>query len=243
MEDRLPPRAWLKAEGPPGDRRPFLSEQVHAYVDGLNLYYRALKPHAGLRWLDLAAFLGHFLLPQEELARVHYYTAPVSGLKDAGAPIRQQAYIRALRSLECVEVHYGNFMRKQLCRPLVHRIPLIHPPPDDDQYVLVHSSEEKGSDVNLAAHLIRDAFQAKWHSALVVSADTDLVEPIRIVTRELGKVVGVIHPGIAQQVPPKLREVASFVRHVTQAELRQSQFPDVVETGRGKRIRRPERWV
>ena len=57
-----------------------------------------------------------------------------------------------------------------------------------------HTMEEKGSDVNLAAHLLNDAWQDLFESAVVVSNDTDLVVPIRMVTEELKRPVLVICP-------------------------------------------------
>lgn len=38
-----------------------------------------------------------------------------------------------------------------------------------------HNMEEKGSDVNLAAHLVKDAWRGLFESAVVISNDTDLV--------------------------------------------------------------------
>jgi hypothetical protein len=49
--------------------------------------------------------------------------------------------------------------------------------------------EEKGSDVSLASHLIHDAWAGRFKAGAVLSNDTDLVEPIRIVTQELKKPV------------------------------------------------------
>ena len=43
----------------------------------------------------------------------------------------------------------------------------------------VWKTEEKGSDVNLGAHLVRDAFLKKFDIAAVLTNDTDLAEPIR----------------------------------------------------------------
>ena len=53
--------------------------------------------------------------------------------------------------------------------------------------VLVFKVEEKGSDVNLASHLLFDAFRGAFDAAAVLSNDSDLVEPIRIVTKELSR--------------------------------------------------------
>jgi uncharacterized LabA/DUF88 family protein len=217
--------------------------RVIAYIDGFNLYYRALKPNPHLKWLNLEEFARRFLRPGDALVRVNYYTAPVSGLQDPAAPQRQQAYLRALKTLPCVEIHHGSFMRKEICRPLVHPIPLVRPLSPDGQFVLVKSTEEKGSDVNLAAHLLRDAFTNATDVGLVVSADTDLIEPIRIVTSELGKPVGLVNPSLGRPAPPKLASVCSFLRHVDAADLKSSQFPDRLLSRSGRPIARPVSWA
>ena len=51
----------------------------------------------------------------------------------------------------------------------------------------VHTMEEKGSDVNLAVHLLNDAWRGLFDAAVVISNDTDLVTPIRMVTMERKK--------------------------------------------------------
>ncbi len=48
-------------------------------------------------------------------------------------------------------------------------------------------SEEKGSDVNLGAHLVRDAFTDAFDVAVILTNDSDLVEPVRIAVQEAGK--------------------------------------------------------
>ena len=47
-------------------------------------------------------------------------------------------------------------------------------------------TEEKCSDVNLATYLLADAFRADAGTFVVVSNDSDLMEPIRLVSQELG---------------------------------------------------------
>ena len=90
-----------------------------------------------------------------------------------------------------------------------------------------HTMEEKGSDVNLAAHLLNDAWKDLFEAAVVISNDTDLVLPIRIVTQERRKPVFVVCPG-RWQIAPQLREVASHVRHVRPGILRRAQLPDTL---------------
>jgi uncharacterized LabA/DUF88 family protein len=217
--------------------------RVIAYIDGFNLYYRALKGNPSLKWLNLTAFTEKFLSQDDTLKRVNYYTACVSGERDIDAPRRQNAYFRALKTLPNLTIHYGTFLKKCQCRPLVHEIPLVHPKSPNGQFVLIKSCEEKGSDVNLASHLLRDAFSGYFDAAVVVSADTDLIEPIRIVTAEVRKPVGLIHPDLHRPVSKSLAQVASFVRHVSRSSLLNSQFEQSISPSNGKLIVRPKTWV
>ena len=90
-----------------------------------------------------------------------------------------------------------------------------------------HTMEEKGSDVNLAAHLLNDAWKDLFEAAVVISNDTDLVVAIRMVTEERKRPVFVACPG-RWQVAPQLREVASHVRHIRPGMLRAAQFPNTL---------------
>ena len=101
-----------------------------------------------------------------------------------------------------------------------------------------HAMEEKGSDVNLAVHLLNDAWKGLFDVAAVISNDTDLVTPIRMVTAERGKPVFIVCPS-RWQVPPKLRQAASHVRHIRTAQLKAAQFPDSLA---GSGIAKPAGW-
>ena len=90
-----------------------------------------------------------------------------------------------------------------------------------------HTMQEKGSDVNLAAHLLNDAWKDLFEAAVVISNDTDLVVPISMVTEERKRPVFVVCPG-RWQVAPQLRQAASHVRHIRQPMLRAAQFPDTL---------------
>ena len=48
--------------------------------------------------------------------------------------------------------------------------------------------------MNLATHLLHDAHRGRFEVAVIVSNDSDLLEPIKIVREELGKKVGVLNP-------------------------------------------------
>ncbi len=100
-----------------------------------------------------------------------------------------RAYLGALQSVPEIAIHYGNFLSTEKWAGIVHppktKPPVPFTPPFPD-VIKVWKTEEKGSDVNLGCHLVRDAFQGSYDAAAVLSNDTDLVEPIRIVTQELG---------------------------------------------------------
>ena len=102
----------------------------------------------------------------------------------------------------------------------------------------VHTMEEKGSDVNLASHLLNDAWKNAFDDAVVISNDTDLVTPIRMVSVERRKPVTVICPG-KWQISPPLAAVATHVRHIRKAMLAASQFPNPIP---GTTIRKPLSW-
>lgn len=158
------------------------------YVDGFNLYYRALKgtPH---KWIDLRALAVSLLDPENDIQLVRYFTARVSGRSDPDEPRRQQLYLNALKTLPGVTLHYGRFLTKTKRRPLVAEGGGI------SAFVNVHDTEGKGSDVNLASHLLNDGWQGRYDVAVVVSQDTDLEEPIRMVREQIGKPVGLIWCG------------------------------------------------
>ena len=207
--------------------------RTYIYVDGFNLYNRALK-NTNHKWLDLRALCFHLLSPANQILAIKYYTARVSGDRDPDQPRRQQLYFNALETLPEVSIYYGKFLPKTIRRPLVTPIPGL------PRFVEVHTVEEKGSDVNLASHLVRDGFKNLFDVAVVLSKDTDLVEPMRIVRHELGKAIGMICPD--NDAPKPLREVSSFVRHITPSRLSASQFPNPVIAPDGQRIQKPATW-
>jgi uncharacterized LabA/DUF88 family protein len=208
--------------------------RTNIYVDGFNLYYRALKdtPH---KWLDLKALFQSVLRPANTIRRIRYFTADISGKRDPGAQVRQQAYLRAIKRTPEVSVHKGRFLASTKWARIASPPPTFIKP--DPVTVMIEKTEEKGSDVNLASFLLLDAFRDDYDVAVVVSNDTDLVEPIRMAKVELGKVVGLMCP--AKSPARSLTAIASFCRFLTPARLGAAQFPDRIP---GTSIRKPAVW-
>ena len=100
---------------------------------------------------------------------------------------------------------FGNFLVTKkfagLIQPPDFRPPFVLPPGAAPQVAHVWKTEEKGSDVNLGAHLVRDAALRVFDEAAVLTNDTDLVEPIRIVMQEFGLPVTLLTPSDKHQRP------------------------------------------
>jgi len=148
---------------------------TNVYIDGFNLYYGCIR-RTPFKWLNLAKLCSQLLPSGYKIHRIRYFTARVSGTpNNPDAPTRQQIYLRALRTLPNISISYGRFLTTKTM------MPLADPPPSGPKFVRVIKTEEKGSDVNLASHLLLDAFRNDASAAFVVSNDSDLLEPIRIV--------------------------------------------------------------
>lgn len=203
------------------------------YVDGFNLYYRALK-RSPYKWLNLEAMCRHLLKSSHELTSIKYFTARVSARPhDPNQPVRQDIYLRALRTLPCVSIIFGSFLTSN------KHMRLAHPPARGPFYAEVIKAEEKGSDVNLATHLIHDAHLKLFDVAVVVTNDSDLCEPIRIVRESLGLPVGIFYPD--SHLSRQLQQYASFVRPIRKGVLAQSQFPDHLTDHTGI-FHKPSSW-
>ncbi len=206
--------------------------KANVYVDAFNLYYGAIKG-TPYRWLDLRA-LAEKLLPAHDVNRIRYFTARIqSRPDDPQAAQRQQTYIRALETIPGLTVHYGRFLSKAV------RMPLSQPPAAGPRAVEVLKTEEKGSDVNLATHLLVDAFDGDYELALIVSNDSDLVEPIRVVRERFKVAVGIVNPH--KNTSHALSQAATFYRQLRTGVLQASLLPDPVVDARGA-ITKPAPW-
>jgi hypothetical protein len=108
------------------------------------------------------------------------------------------------------------------------------------RFAKVVRTEEKGSDVNIAAHLVNDAHKRAFDVAVLVTNDSDHLEPIRLVRRELSLPVGILNPHGQTPSQALLREV-SFMKQSRQGVLGASQFPEVMQDSKG-RFHKPDAW-
>ena len=202
------------------------------YVDGFNFYYGTVRG-TPWKWLDPVALFQKVLGPQNTLIKIKYFTARVKpSTRDPHVNVRQDVYLRALQAYcPLVELHFGHFLR--------HRIAMEHanPPPNS---VYVWKNEEKGSDVNLALHVLNDAWQNAYDCAVIASNDSDLAEALRLVKVQNHKLIGLVTPGAPARIPSQqLRQYADFVKPIRTQMLQSSQLPDPIPT---TTIRKPPSW-
>ena len=207
---------------------------TNVYIDGFNLYYGCLKgtPH---KWLDLEAFCAR-LLPKDDVQRIRYFTARVTPRPDdPDVDKRQRAYLRALGTLPKVSVHLGHFLSYPT------RMALANPPAGGPKTVEVIKTEEKGSDVNLASHLLLDVFTRDCDVAVVISNDGDLKEPLMMARYRLGCTVGIVNPHSKGNPSKALAGCAAFYKSVRPSTLAASQFPTSLSDSRGA-LHKPPTW-
>ena len=107
-------------------------------------------------------------------------------------------------------------------------------------YLRALATMPKGSDVNLATYLLADAFRQDCEAAVVITNDSDLAEPIRLVRHELGLPVGIVNPGDPRKRSRALLDV-TFFKQLRPSILPSCQLPATL-TDRHSTIRKPDRW-
>ena len=198
-----------------------------AYIDGLNLYYGALKDRPALKWLNPMAMIEQ-LFPQVGIKLIRYFSAlTIRTLFDPDAPARQAVYLRALRTIPSLTIHEG---RMAVRTKTGVALPKSTPP----QIETIEVFEEKRTDVNIASYLLLDAFEGRYDTAIVVSNDSDLTTPIAMAVNQLSKTVVVVNPYAAERQSRELRAAATrSLRTINPTVLRDSQFPDTLADAQG----------
>ena len=207
----------------------FNMKKTIIYIDGFNLYYR-LKS-TPYKWLNIQKF-SHFCLDlkQNQIIKIKYFTALVK--EQAGDPsntIRQGIYLRALNTISNLETIFGQFKKRQVKGVLCEsedRKQL------NKNIVKIKKWEEKKSDVNIATHLVADAYQNKYDCAVLISNDTDLTPPLLHIKHKLKKLVIVISP--YKEINAELKKSAHFYKSVSTKTLEKSQFPEKMIDAKGE---------
>jgi uncharacterized LabA/DUF88 family protein len=100
---------------------------------------------------------------------------------------------------------------------------------------------EKMTDVNIAVEILKDAYQDRFDVALLISADSDLVPPIKAVGElfPTKRVVVACPPG---RYSVSLASSASSSFVIGRGKIAKSVFPEEVRKADGYILRRPDLW-
>lgn len=233
------------------------------YIDGFNLFYGALKG-SEYKWLDLRK-LCEIVLPKDfKINQIKYFTANVKERSNnPGALDRQSTYLRALDAYDqnC-QIIKGHFtVHAKLCSLVTpggeladnditskggyisHNNERIFKEWDswaDDPGPAVHviNTEEKGTDVQLAVHIVNDAWKDTYDCCALISNDSDLAEALNVVRSELKKKVVLISTW--KQTPAfRLQDHADILRKARSAAFANSQLPNPIPN---TKIYKPQDW-
>lgn len=104
-----------------------------------------------------------------------------------------------------------------------------------------YDTNEKRTDVNIATHMLVDAFQDTFDTAILISADSDLTLPLKEITRLFPtKYVKVAFPPMRSSFD--LQSAVQTTFQIYETKIRNSQFPNQIILASGYTIVRPRSW-
>jgi hypothetical protein len=142
--------------------------RVIVYVDGFNFYY-GLKSSVRWKkyyWLDIVKLFESFMRPNQELVAVKYFSARTNDLEQSR---RQNAFFQANQENPKFHLVLGKYLKKSITCFNCGNI--------------IHTHEEKETDVRIATQIVADAYEKNCDVAIVVSADSDMIPAIEIATQ------------------------------------------------------------
>lgn len=246
-----------------------LRMRIGVYIDGYNLYYGARgicgRSTPGWRWLDLRAMVADVIAERSTwddvaIENVTYCTARISGAGNPEGQREQDVYLRALTcSNSATRISYGTYVARVATAPLARKGPNGRPAlvePDwpimirDDSgrdvpgatfMASIARREEKGSDVNVASHLLIDVLTNAIDAAVVISNDSDLAYPVQVARQHVA--VGLVNPTKGVRAGRLAGDPAEGAGNhwwyrLDASDLTEHQLPAVVSP----RIRKPAPW-
>lgn len=233
-------------------------------MDGFNLFYGALKGTA-FKWLDLRALCTAVLPSHLNIQKIKYFTADVKPrASNPGVADRQRIYLRALQRFDPdIEILKGKYKERAKLSPLLTpgskiekrdlvkrkrcisqtNAQLFQSDPtwtsDPGPAVHVINSEEKGTDVKIAVHLLNDAWRNEYDCCAIISNDSDLAEALRLVRQEHSKQVALITTYKFRRPVAELARHATILRDARRATFGKCLLPDPIP---GTAIHMPADW-
>lgn len=204
-------------------------KRVACFIDGFNVYHSIddlNKPW--LKWVDLKKLCSNFIDPNQHEIVVVYYFSAFATWKPA-AYSRHQQYVNALKTTGVVPV-MGHFKEKEKhCLKCNARWT---------------GHEEKESDVNIAIHMLNEAWKDSYDIAFLISGDSDLASAVTMLTQDFPeKQVKIIAPVNRYHC----KELAAFSKKpakILELHLQRSLLPETVIDSNGHVVaKRPPEYA
>jgi uncharacterized LabA/DUF88 family protein len=200
--------------------------RVVVYIDGFNLYFGMLESgFNNCKWLNIEKLVKSYLTSNQHLVCIKFFTSRIS--HNPQKQKRQSTYIEALQSTS-VKIIYGLYRAKNIdCANCGH-----------NWFV----SNEKMTDVNIATHLIIDAFQDVFDTAILISGDSDLVPPIKAIHENFPKkVVSVFFP--PNRHNNTVAGAAKGSQIIGRKKLVDAQFENEIKKADDFILKKPKEWL
>lgn len=200
-------------------------DRVEVFIDGFNLYFGIVESgfiHA--KWLNLTSLIKSYLTQNQELISIKYFTSRITN--NPAKQKRQSIYLEAIEATG-VQIIYGLYKAIDIeCRNCGHTWSV---------------SNEKMTDVNIATHLLIDAKNDIYDTAILISGDSDLVPPIKAVhTNFPGKTISVFFPPNRHNNTVAAAAKGSLI--IGRKRIIENQFPEMVLKRDGYGLIKPPEW-
>ena len=206
--------------------------KVIVYVDGFNFYY-GLKAISSrdrrwkkFYWLDVVAFFEKMLNDKQELIEVNYFSARPYNISAAK---KQDLFFSANKLNAKFRLVLGKYLKKDILCYYCKNI--------------IHSYEEKETDVRIATQIINDVYKNRCDITIIVSADSDIIPSVELI-REINPShkIFVYFPPLRYSVSllnscDGERKLSDF-----KARFNQAMLPDNVALLNGTVVTRPDNW-
>jgi len=163
-------------------------ERVAIFIDGSN-FYHGLKICIGNTKVDFSKF-SQLLCGSRELVRAYYYNAPVNQQAFPDIYKDQQKFFGSLKTVPYFVLKLGRLEKRTV---KVDKENLIKTFGDDVAKLILEkwgevitTYVEKGVDIDLAADMLRLAYNNAYDTAIIVTGDGDFVSAVNGV-KDMGK--------------------------------------------------------
>ena len=201
-------------------------QRVIVYIDGFNFYYGLKKaPWKKYYWLDIVKLMESFLRPNQELVAVKYFSARPT---DVGKCKRQDAFFQANKENPKFKLILGKYLKKEIECFKCHNI--------------IHTYEEKESDVRIATQIVADSYQHNCDLIIIVSADSDMIPALELAKEAKVNVFVYFPPHQHSSNLATMSCGAPLQMQRYESKFKKALLPDSIKLSNGFELSIPKEW-